>query len=135
MNIQNVGINTGNTSTPSNTNALVKPQSNEIVTKTDDKFEPWVKKPEIHGAKDYFKNIGASVGNGAVGFGIVGGGKVIVATGMDGKPTTKLGAFLKSALIVGTMAGGAVVGAGVGLVMGLAGRNAGELIDAKNMRK
>lgn len=135
MTIQNIGINSANTTGSMNTNPAVKPQSNESNIKTDDKFEPWVKKPEIHGAKDYFKNIGASVGNGAFGFAVVGGGKVIVATGMDGKPTSKLGGFLKSAVIVGSMAAGALVGAGVGLAMGIVGRNAGELIDEKNMRK
>ena len=133
MNIKNIGQQNAIAGSVK-PKAQVKSQTTKAA-QPKDKFEPWVKKPEIHGAKDYFKNIGASMGNGAFGFAVVGGGKLIMATGMDGKPSTKIGGVLKSAVIFTTMAAGGIAGAGVGLAMGIFGRNAGELINAKHMQK
>jgi len=130
-------VNSGANTIAGNITARKAPQKSpkKAASQPKEKFEPWIPKPKIHGPRDYFKNIGASVGNGIFGFGIMAAGTAITVTGADGKPKSKVGSFIKSALIVTCGIAGGVAGAGIGLATGIFGRNAGELINAKHMRK
>lgn len=134
MSIDKMG-STANTAANNLMKQRKAPEADSKPVQPKDKFEPWIPNPKIDSVGDYFKNIGASVGNGAYGFGIMTAGTVITKTGADRKPKTKIGGFLKSALIVTTGVSGALVGAGVGLVMGVFGKNAGSILNAKHFEK
>ncbi|MCD4783530.1 MAG: hypothetical protein K8T10_06835 [Candidatus Eremiobacteraeota bacterium] len=132
MTIRN--INPGNFSTSMKINGEAKEENKSFTTSIKDEHKPLVPEPEIHGIKDYLKNMRSSVKLGAIGGAIKTGefvnGFMPSYDGLD-----NFGMHLLCAVppIIAGVAGG-IVGGGVGLVLGIVGKNIGAQMSEQTLR-
>jgi len=127
-------INSTNFHTPKKIDSKLEAKNKNSTAPIKDEHKPLVPEPEIHGIKDYLKNMGSSTKFGVIG-GAIKTGEFVNEFMPSYDGLDNLGMHLLCAIppLIAGVAGG-IVGGGVGLAFGVFGKNIGTHMTEQTIR-